>query len=123
MIPDGFAKHRRFSGPDIDQTFDPALAEPIGRHRADTPERIDRQLLQKPFDALGGDDGQAIGLLPSGGDFGEELVGRDAGRCRERRSLADVGFDPESHFTPEGQPPRVLGDVEIRLVQRQRFDS
>ena len=46
----------------------------------DAPERVDRQLLQEALDPFGRDDGQAVRLLPVGGDLGEELVRRDAGR-------------------------------------------
>jgi hypothetical protein len=54
--------------------------------------------LEEPFDPLGRDDGEAVGLLPAGRDLGEELVGRHAAdavrpvssRMRSFKRLATV---------------------------------
>ena len=60
----------------------------------DAPQRVHRQLLQERLDALGADHRQAVGLLPAGGDLGEKLVRRDAGRRRQPRRLADACLQP-----------------------------
>ena len=94
-----------------------------GRHRADAPQRVDRQALQEALDPLGRDHGQAVRLLPARGDLRQELVGRDAGRRGQPGGLADLLLEPPRHGHAERFAPRVLGDVEIRLVERQRLDQ
>jgi cyclophilin family peptidyl-prolyl cis-trans isomerase len=73
------AKDGRVGGPDVDETFDAAIAEPRGGDRADAPERIDGQLLQERFDTFGRDHREPVGLPPGRRDLGEELVRCDAG--------------------------------------------
>src|SRR3989475_12578320 len=62
-------------------------------HRADAPQRLDRELLQELLDSLRGNHGEAVGLLPAGGDLGEELVRRHARRGGEPELAADALLD------------------------------
>ena len=93
------------------------------RHRADAPQRVDRKALQKALDAFGRDDRQPVRLLPAGGNLGEELVGRHARRGRQACLVADADLQPLGHGAPQRQAPGVVGDVEVRLVERERFDQ
>ena len=94
------------------------------RHRADAPQRVDRQLLQERLDPLRADHRQAVGLLPAGRDLREKLVRRDAGR-RGQAGVARgcAAFSRFATAVAERLAPRVLGDVEVRLVERQRLDE
>ena len=67
----------------VDEPVDAPRAQPLRRHGPDAPQRLNGQTLQKRLDAIGSDDGETIGLLPSRRDLREELVRRDAGRRRQ----------------------------------------
>ena len=102
---------------------DAARAQPLRGHRADAPERVHGELLQERLDPFRRHHRQAVGLLPAGRDLRQELVRRDARRRRETRRLANRGLQPLRHVDPERLAPGVLGDVEIRLVERERLDE
>ena len=96
-------EHGRIRGPHVDEPGDAVIAQPLLGHRADAPERVDRQLLQKRLDTLGRDHGQAIGLAPRRGNFREELVRRDARRRRESRVVSESAPSISSAtLTPSG---------------------
>ena len=64
------------------------------------------------------------GFFHAGRDLREELVRRDAGRRREPgRRRGSRAFSRCATVFAERLAPRVLGDVEIRLVERQRLDQ
>ena len=86
------SQHGGIGGADVDEPLDAALAQPRRGHRADAPQRVDRQPLEELLDAFGRDDGQAVGLLPRGRDLREELVRRDAGRRRQPGRLANLAL-------------------------------
>src|SRR2546427_12604465 len=90
-------------------------------HRADAPQRLDRELLQELLDSLRGNHGKAVGLLPAGGDLGEKLVRRHARRGGEAQLAADARLDALGDVGRERLAPEILRDVEIRLVPRQRL--
>src|SRR4051812_932897 len=75
------------------------------------------------LDALRSNDGQAIRLLPARGNLGEELIGCDACRRGQAGRGGDLVLDSAGDRLAEGLSPHVLGDVEIRLVERERFDE
>jgi len=126
--PVGEAAHRvaeqlQIGGAHVDETLDPLRAQFFGGHRADAPERVDRELLKKRLDAIGTDDGEPVGLLPAGRDLGEELVGGDPGRRGQSDVRADPLLESPCDRRRERLTPRVLGHVEVRLVERQRLDE
>ena len=123
MAADGLAQHRRIGGAHVDEPLDAALAQPLRGHRADAPQRVDRQLLQELLDALGRDHRQAVGLLPRRRDLREELVRRDAGRRGSPVASRISALSRCATDSPERLSPRVLGDVEVGLVERQRLDQ
>ena len=100
----------------IDELRDAYGAQLLRGHRADAPERLDRQLLQEALDALGRDDGEPVGLFPAGGDLGEELVRRHAGRGGEIQLFSYFILDPARDVHRQRLAPAVLRDVEVRLV-------
>ncbi len=108
---------------DVHEPFDPVCTQFLRRHGPDAPQGIHRQLLEKWLDLLGADDRETIGLFPSGRDLCQKLVGGDAGGCGQLRLGADALLEPPGHRRPERFAPRVLGHVEIRFVERHRFDQ
>jgi hypothetical protein len=100
----------------------PPFAEASRGHRPDPPQRIDRQLLKELLHPLRRNHREAVGLSPRRGDLRKELVRRDAGGCGQRGGVPDLRLEPPRDFLAERLAPRVLGDVEIGLVQRQRLD-
>ena len=79
-------------GAHVHQPLDAALAQPRRGHRPDAPQRVDRQLLQKPLDPLRRDHRQAVGLLPR--------------RRRSSRGTCSARRPPtRSVPSPRGSPP------------------
>jgi hypothetical protein len=100
------------------QRFQPALVDP-----ADARDLADAQRLDEAADggSVGGDEALAIRLVDVGGDFGQHLVGRDAGRDRQAR----LGLDGGPHFGNDllraaAGRHEERGDVQVGLVQRSR---
>ena len=69
------------------------------------------------------DHEQAVGLAPVGGDLGEEFRGRDAGRRSEIGFLANLRADRFGDRGGRIERGLRFGDVEIGLVERERFDE
>ena len=90
---------------------------------ADAVELADRQARHERRPPLRRDDEQAVGLPLVGRDLREELVVGDAGR----RGQPGLGADPRPDLLGDrggrGDPLQVLGDVEIRLVERERLNE
>jgi hypothetical protein len=57
------------------------------------------------------------------GELRQEFVVANAGGCVEAGLRLDLLPDPERDVAGEGDPLQVFGDVEIGLVERQRFDD
>jgi hypothetical protein len=123
VAADRFAQARGIGRADVHEPRDPALAQARRRDGPHAPQRVDRQLLEERVDALGRDDREAVRLPPRRRDLGEELVGRHARRRGERRRGTDLRLQPARDLAPERLAPRVLGHVEVRLVERQRLDE
>ena len=92
-------------------------------HLADARQPADGQGREEGFDLVRADHEQAIGLAPVRGDLREELVRRDAGRRGEFGFLADLRADRLRGGGRARQAGEGLGDVEVGLVERQRFDQ
>ena len=101
----------------------PRSRETLRRHRPDAPERVDRKLLQERLDAFRRDHGEAVGFPPRGGNLREELVWRDARRRRQSGLFVNQGLDSPGHVHAERLVPRVVGDVEVRLIEREGLDK
>ena len=123
LAADGVAQRRFVGGTHVDQALDAAFAQAPRRDRSDTPQRVDWQLLEEVLHAFRRDDGQAVGLLPRRCDLREKLVGCDPGRRREPDRLANLGLQPLRYDAAERLAPRVLGHIQVRLVERQRLDE
>ncbi len=116
---------------ELDQRARPEVSDRRHPHRgesgagglADTGELADRQRGEERLDLLRPDDEQAVGLLPVGGDLGEELVRRDAGRGGEGGLFADLAPDDARRLGRGREAGELLGDVEVGLVERQRLDE
>ena len=109
---------------DVHELLDAVLAQPLARSSARPPTA------RRPADPGGSVSirSGAITVRPSGlcqpdAIFGEKLVRRDARRGGQAGRLPDRLLDAPGDGHPERLAPRVLGDVEIRLVERQRLDE
>jgi hypothetical protein len=91
------------------------------RYRPDAPQGLYRQLLQERLDALGRDHRQAVGFLPAGSDFGQKLVRCDASRGGQGKLAVDAGLQVLGDFHRQGLVQKVLGNVQVSLVQRQEL--
>ena len=92
------------------------------RHRADTVEARDRQRSDEARAFFRRDDAQAVGLAVVGGELGDELAIGNAGRGGELAFLANPAANVFGDGAGAAQPMAVLRDVEIGLVEAQRFD-
>ena len=63
------------------------------------------------------------GLFPARRDLREKLVGRDARRRGQAGVGANAFLQPARDRRRERLAPRVLRDVQVRLVERQRLDE
>ncbi len=118
---------------EISDRHDAEPAEPLQRGRTDAPQTCDRQRievgrflpgrhLEHPVAGLDAmRSGAGLGL--DGGHLGEELVRRHADRARQAQSVdhrrTDLPADRRSGAEQCGGP----GDVEERLIERQRLDE
>ena len=118
---DGARERDAVGNAHLDESFDADGAQLACRDRSDAPERLDRKLLQETLDALGCDHRQAVGFAPARGDLGQELVRRHARRAAQGGFVADARLEPQRHVARKRLAPQVLGDVQVSLVERQRF--
>ena len=103
---------------ELAERLDPVAAEALGRLRADPRDQADG-LRREPLDGLlAGQHDEAPRLLGIGRDLGDELVRADPDRGVEAELVADPA-DERAHLRH-----RVghAGEVEIRLVERQRLE-
>ena len=112
-------ERRVVDGAHVHQPLDARLAQPALGDRADAPEGAHWQLLQERLDPFVRHDGQAVRLLPPGGDFGEELVRGHAGGCSQAGRFPDLRLQPPRHARRVRLAPGVLRHVEVRLVERE----
>ena len=71
----------------------------------------------------GGDDKEPVWLAVVGGQFGQEFIVGDAGRCGELGFGADPCADFFRDLCRRGDTFEVFGDIEIGLIQGQRLDK
>ena len=103
--------------------MDAELAEFASRDFADTPKLFDVERFDEIEGFVGMDDAETIGFAIVGSHFGEEFVVRDSGRGNEVEFGADALFDFAGNVDGEFDARLVVGDVEKRLIERDRFDK
>ncbi len=103
--------------------MDAESSEFASRDFADTPELLDVERFDEIEGFVGVDDAETIGLAIVRSDFGEEFVVRDTSRGNEVELGADALFDFASNVDGKFDARLVVGDVEKRLVERDRFDK
>ncbi len=119
---------------DDNQVGDPADADRtqlVHGDRPDTPQPFDRQRVQERLDRLRIDhDDTRTGLDSLGrrdrfrldrGEFGQELVRRHPDRTGQRQLGSNVVANPRRDPRTGTEEPARTGDVEERLVQRERL--
>ena len=103
--------------------MDAELTEFASRDFADTPELLDVERFDEIECFVGMDDAEAIGFAIVGCHFGEEFVVRDSSRGNEVEFGANALFDFASNVDSEFDVRLVVGDVEKRLIERDRLDK
>ena len=110
-------------------------AQPLERGRADAPQALDRervevgQLLARPDleharPGLARRRASARGLASTDASLARNLFGRDADRARQPElARAIVGAEPAGDRHAVAEQGAGAGDVEERLVERQRLDE
>ena len=95
----------------------------MGRDFADTPELFDVERFDEIEGFVGMNDVEAIGFAIVGSHFGEEFVVRDSGRGNEVEFGADALFYFSGNVDGEFDARLVVGDVEKRFIERDRFNK
>ena len=101
-----------------------AEAAQLGRHHfPDTPDPLDLQRSEEARLVAGGNHDQAIRLLELRRDLGHEPVGGEPGRGGEACSLDDARLDPTHGLERAAVQAIGPGEVDERLVHRDRLDE
>src|SRR5215467_6402834 len=85
------------------------------------PQGGHRQRVQEAEHLIGRDDEQPVRLAPGGRELGHELAVGHPHRAGEALLLEDAGPDQLGDPGGAAQPPDGAGDIEERLVERQRL--
>jgi len=101
--------------------MEPERIHPGACRRADAVEFADGQGLDETWPHLWRDDVLAVWLPVVGGELRQKLVVGDAGGGVEAGHLLDLGADRERDIARQRNPLQVFRDVEIGLVERERF--
>ena len=111
----------RAAGAQLPNGDDTELAEPAFHDPADAVQLCDRQWREKRLYLCRANDELAVGLAPVRGNLGQELVRRDTRRCGQPRFVPYRLSNRQRHRGCAGQRQPVFGDVQVGLVQGQRF--
>ena len=103
--------------------MDAELAKFASRDFADAPKLLDVERFDEIEGFVGVDDAETIRFAIVGGDFGEEFVVRYTSRGNEVEFGADALFDFSGNVDGEFDARLVVGDVEKRLIERDRLDK
>ena len=122
-LPELLLEEWQGPGPEVASVADPEPLHLVARHRTDPVEPPDRQVLDERRAHPRRDDEQAVGLALVGRHLGEELVVGDARGGGQPGSRADPRPDLFGDLGRRGHGLQVLGDIEIGLVERERFDE
>ena len=87
------------------------------------PEGADGELVEEPEHLGLGDDDHPVGLGQAGGELGDELRRRHAHRAGDALLVGDGVADPLRDPRRAAETTLRAGDVEERLVERERFDD
>jgi hypothetical protein len=90
--------------------------------RPDPVEALDRQCGDEARPLFGADDAQTVGLVLVARQLGDELVVRHARAGRQPGLAGNIGADHLGNMGGRSDRLLVGGDVEIGLVERERFD-
>lgn len=107
---------------EVSDRSDPDARQACSRGRTDSPDAIDRKRPEKALRVAGSDLHQAIGFRKRARDLGHEAAGADSNGDREPGGLANPSPDPFADPACPAEEAQRAGDVEIGLVERERFD-
>lgn len=117
------SEHSERALTEVFASVDAELTEFVGRDFADTPELLDVERFDEIEGFVGMDDAETIGFAIVGCHFGEEFVVRYTSRGNEVEFGANALFDFAGNIDSEFDARFVVGDVEKRLIERDRFDK
>ena len=102
----------------------PSLQQPLLGRRADAIDEADRLVRQHVAGLVLIERGKAARLVEIGGDLGEKLVAGQADRHGDADVALDVaGKARQRHCRDHAVDPCGAGEIEKRLVDRQRLDQ
>ena len=102
----------------------PRCEQPLLGCRADAVNESDRLVRQHGARLVLIERGKAARLVQVGGDLGQELVAGQADRNRDADVALDLAGKPRQHFGRDHAVHALgAGEVEKRLVDRQRLDQ
>ena len=87
------------------------------------PQCCHRQRMEEGDDRICGHDEQAVGLGLGGGEFGDELCGRDTDAAGDALLVVDACADELGDARRRAEPTGGAGDVEECLVKAERLDE
>ena len=116
-------KRRQGKCPQIANSLNSNLFQPVFRYLADTGSSSHWERWQKVFDVFRLDHEKTIGLTPVGGDLRKELVRCYTSRCNKRKLFANLTTDGDRYLGRRWQAGFVFCHVKIGFVKRQRFDQ
>ena len=85
---------------------------------ADSPERLNRKLVNKAQRIFGLHLKESVRLLPVARDFREELIKGNADRRDKREFLSDFTLDSERSLCAARERNRALRDIQKRFIDR-----
>ncbi|MNS95791.1 hypothetical protein D3C72_1300630 [compost metagenome] len=102
---------------------DPQLAELVGGDLADAVQLAHRQTADKLLHLIRRNNEQAVGLFPVTGDFCQKLVRRHARRHGDVQLIGDPPANVLGNACGTAAEMRAIGNIQISLIQRQRFNQ
>ena len=117
------SEHGKRTLAEVFASVDAELTEFASRDFADTPELLDVERFDEIEGFVGMDDAETIGFAIVRCHFGEEFVVRYTSRGNEIEFGANALFDFAGNVDGEFDARLVVGDVEKRLIERDRLDK
>ncbi len=110
-------------GAEVGDGLDAPLVEASGGGLADAPDFGDGEGEEDAVDIFGADDGEAVGFVEVGGEFGEEFVGGDADGGGEVEVCGDALAERLGDGFGRAEELLCAGEIEEGFVDAKGFDE